>query len=61
MFRAGPESLIGHLGVVRNWADPTGSVMVDGALWRARRSLLDDDDPQELQAGDTSWSTTSTV
>jgi membrane-bound ClpP family serine protease len=51
--RAGPESLIGHLGVVRSWADPTGSVMVDGALWRARRSLLDDEDPQELQAGDT--------
>ena len=36
--RAGPESLIGHLGVVRNWADPTGCVMVDGALWTARRS-----------------------
>ncbi len=51
-IRAGPESLIGHLGVVRNWADPTGCVMVDGALWRACRSLLDDEDPQELHAGD---------
>lgn len=51
--RAGPENLIGHLGVVRNWADPTGCVMVDGALWTARRSLLDDDDPQDLHAGDT--------
>jgi membrane-bound ClpP family serine protease len=53
MVRAGPESLIGHVGIVRSWADPTGSVMVDGALWRARRSLLDDEDPHELHAGDT--------
>jgi membrane-bound ClpP family serine protease len=52
-IRVGPESLIGHLGVVRNWADPTGCVMVDGALWTARRSLLDDEDPQDLHAGDT--------
>ncbi len=51
-IRVGPESLIGHLGVVRNWADPTGCVMVDGALWTARRSLLDDEDPQDLHAGD---------
>ena len=36
MIRAGPESLIGHLGVVRNWADPSGCVQVDGALWTAR-------------------------
>ena len=51
--RAGPESLIGHVGVVRSWAEPTGCVQVDGALWTARRSLLDDDeDPQELHAGD---------
>jgi membrane-bound ClpP family serine protease len=52
LVRAGPESLIGHLGVVRNWADPTGCVMVDGALWTARRSLLDDEHPEELRAGD---------
>jgi membrane-bound serine protease (ClpP class) len=51
-IRVGPESLIGHLGTVRNWADPTGCVMVDGALWTACRSLLDDEDPQELHAGD---------
>lgn len=50
--RAGPEGLIGHLGVVRNWAEPTGSVLVDGALWRARRSLTDDEDRTELHAGD---------
>jgi membrane protein implicated in regulation of membrane protease activity len=53
MVRAGPESLIGHLGVVRSWADPTGCVQVDGALWTARRSLLDDEDPAELHVGDT--------
>src|SRR5438105_2371471 len=49
--RAGPEGLIGHLGVVRSWAEPTGSVLVDGALWRARRSLTDDE-AAELRAGD---------
>jgi membrane-bound ClpP family serine protease len=53
MVRAGPESLIGHVGVVRSWANPTGCVMVDGALWTARRSVLDDEDPGELKAGDT--------
>jgi membrane-bound ClpP family serine protease len=52
LVRAGPESLIGHMGVVRSWANPTGCVMVDGALWTARRSLLDDEDPEELRAGD---------
>lgn len=53
-IRAGPESLIGHVGVVRSWTDPTGCVMVDGALWRARRSLLDDaEDRDDLHPGDT--------
>jgi membrane-bound ClpP family serine protease len=50
--RSGPEGLIGHLGVVRNWAESTGSVLVDGALWRARCSLTDDEDVGELHAGD---------
>jgi membrane-bound ClpP family serine protease len=51
--RAGPESLIGHLGVVRSWTGKTGSVMVDGTLWRARRSVLDDpEEPYELHPGD---------
>ena len=49
--RAGPEGLIGHLGVVRSWAEPTGSVQVDGALWRARRSIVDEQGA-ELHAGD---------
>ncbi len=52
--RAGPEGLIGHLGVVRSWTEPDGSVLVDGCLWRARRSILDDEEeePAELHAGD---------
>jgi membrane protein implicated in regulation of membrane protease activity len=49
--RAGPEGLIGHLGVVRSWAEPTGSVLVDGALWRARRSIVDEEG-SELHVGD---------
>jgi membrane-bound ClpP family serine protease len=49
--RAGPEGLIGHLGVVRSWGEPTGSVLVDGALWRARRSIVDDEGT-ELHVGD---------
>jgi membrane-bound ClpP family serine protease len=36
--RAGPERLIGQLGVVRRWEEPAGKVLVDGALWRARHS-----------------------
>ena len=50
--RTGAEGLVGHLGVVRSWAEPTGSVLVDGCLWRARRSLTDDEDATELHAGD---------
>jgi membrane-bound serine protease (ClpP class) len=50
--RAGPENLIGHVGVVRSWTDPTGCVLVDGALWTARRSILDDEDREELHPGD---------
>ena len=54
-IRSGPEGLIGHVGVVHSWADPTGKVMVDGALWRACRSWPEDEDPdeqRELHAGD---------
>jgi membrane-bound serine protease (ClpP class) len=50
--RAGPESLIGHLGVVRSWDAVSGCVLLDGALWRARRSVLDDSDREELHPGD---------
>jgi membrane-bound ClpP family serine protease len=52
--RAGPESLIGRLGVVRSWDERQGCVLVEGALWTARRSVLDDpEEPDELHAGDT--------
>jgi membrane-bound ClpP family serine protease len=52
-IRAGPESLIGHLGVVRSWTDRIGCVQVDGALWRARRSVLDEEDAADLHPGET--------
>jgi membrane-bound serine protease (ClpP class) len=48
-IRAGAEGLVGKLGVVRRWQDPAGKVLVDGALWQARRSW---DDEQELHEGD---------
>jgi membrane-bound ClpP family serine protease len=47
---SGREALSGHVGVVRSWSDGGGQVFVDGALWRARRSLPDEDD--ELGEGD---------
>jgi membrane-bound ClpP family serine protease len=51
--RAGPEAMIGRLGVVRSWDEANGCVQVDGALWRARRSGLDDsEETDELHAGD---------
>jgi membrane protein implicated in regulation of membrane protease activity len=51
--RTGPEGLIGQIGVVRSWGDPepTGRVLVGGALWRARRSWHDGDEG-ELHEGD---------
>jgi membrane-bound ClpP family serine protease len=50
--RTGAEALIGHVGVVRSWADTAGSVALDGALWRARRSTGHEDEDRELHAGD---------
>lgn len=49
---SGREGLSGRGGVVRSW-DPQGSgqVLVDGALWRARPSVLDEGAAQ-LSAGD---------
>lgn len=49
--RTGPERLLGQIGVVRRWDEPSGKVLVDGALWTARRSLSPDD-PVELHVGD---------
>ena len=52
--RTGAEGIIGHIGTVRNWTEASGSVTVDGALWRARRSLGpdEDDEERELHTGD---------
>jgi membrane-bound ClpP family serine protease len=50
----GAEGIIGHMGVVRSWVDGTGSVDLDGAVWRARRSACaDEEEPPELHRGDT--------
>ena len=43
-IRTGAEGIIGHVGVVRSWAEPTGKVLVDGALWQARRSATQEDE-----------------
>ena len=52
-IRSGPEGLIGQVGVVRRWDEPRGKVLVDGALWHARRSWPDDEhDQAELHEGD---------
>jgi membrane-bound ClpP family serine protease len=55
--RTGPAAMIGRLGVVRSWDETGGSVQVDGSLWRACRSVLDDASSDEaevtLHPGDT--------
>jgi membrane-bound ClpP family serine protease len=47
---SGREALSGRTGVVRSWVGDGGQVFVDGALWRARCSLIEED--HELDAGD---------
>jgi membrane-bound ClpP family serine protease len=47
--RTGAEGIVGHVGVVRSWAEMGGKVALDGALWRARRSVMQD---EELRVGD---------
>jgi membrane-bound serine protease (ClpP class) len=49
--RAGAESLVGQIGVVRRWDEAGGKVLVHGALWHARRSLTEEE-PTELHTGD---------
>jgi membrane-bound serine protease (ClpP class) len=49
--RGGPEGLCGRIGVVRSWAEPSGQVFVDGALWRARHEWPSADE-QALHEGD---------
>jgi membrane-bound serine protease (ClpP class) len=46
----GPAGLIGRRGELRTVPDPVGRVFVDGALWRARVWVLDED--AELRSGD---------
>ena len=48
--RAGPEALVGHVGVLRRAPDPEARVFVDGALWRAEPDWQHDE--AELHAGD---------
>lgn len=49
---SGREGLSGRLGVVRAWNGPShGQVLVDGALWQARASALEQDEPH-LHTGD---------
>lgn len=48
---AGPEGMIGHIGVVQSWHEPTGKVLIDGGLWHARHGW-GDDDAGELRVGD---------
>jgi membrane-bound ClpP family serine protease len=54
-IRTGAEGMMGHLGIVRSWSENGGTVLVDGALWRARPSAVvaHDADQQELHVGDT--------
>jgi membrane-bound serine protease (ClpP class) len=41
--RTGAETLVGRIGVVRAAPAPLGQVFVDGALWRARVALEEDE------------------
>jgi membrane-bound serine protease (ClpP class) len=50
--RSGAEGIVGRIGTVRSWTAEDGKVLVDGALWQARPSLLLDDAPAPLHAGD---------
>ena len=47
--RCGADGLVGRLGVVRRPLDPQGQVLVDGELWRARRSWAEEDEPPPLE------------
>ena len=49
--RTGPDGLVGRVGVVQSWQDPTGRVRVDGALWQARRTWPEEE-TVNLHAGD---------
>ena len=40
--KSGADALIGRVGVVRHAPAPVGHVMVEGELWRARNSWVDE-------------------
>jgi membrane-bound serine protease (ClpP class) len=50
--RAGTETLVGHVGVLRAAPSPVGQVFVDGALWQARASWADGDGGAPLHEGE---------
>jgi membrane-bound ClpP family serine protease len=50
-IRAGPEGLVGRIATVHSWTNGSGKVLVDGGLWRARRSFSAEEDG-ELHAGE---------
>jgi membrane-bound serine protease (ClpP class) len=41
--KSGAEALVGRVGVVRHVPSPVGDVLVEGELWRARKSWMDDE------------------
>ena len=43
--------MIGRAGLVRHPLEPIGTVAIDGELWRARRSSVDEEQPP-ARAGD---------
>jgi membrane-bound ClpP family serine protease len=47
--RTGAAGLLGQVGEVRHELEPVGQVFVDGALWRARPSVTEE---EQLRAGD---------
>jgi membrane-bound ClpP family serine protease len=49
--RTGAEGIVGHIGRVQSWADSGGRVLLDGTVWRASRSVLEEG-LSEPRAGD---------
>jgi membrane-bound ClpP family serine protease len=48
-IRTGAEALVGQTGVVRNWSERGGRVLLEGTLWRARKAWpeLEQAEPRE--------------
>jgi membrane-bound ClpP family serine protease len=51
-IRSGREAMIGRCGVVNRWDERGGTVLVDGALWRARLEEGLDEAAAQLREGD---------